>query len=241
MKIKSCKLLLFVMLCFLSIHFLNSSGNSKILNEEEKTKKESVAKKGEDDNWLQYRGPNRDGVATSTVKIKPWPNGKQPHEVWKKPIGEGFSGMSIFGDILLTSFGEDSIVYLAAYDKLTGKENWRFNMGKMFYEELGNGPRSTPTIDGDLTYMLNSNGGLYCVNIKTGKQVWMVYLTDKFKIKRPLRGFSTSPHIIGGSLMIHVGGKNSAFVGFNKKTGDVIWQSGDSMVGHSSPFTAVIS
>ena len=41
--------------------------------------------------------------------------------------------------------------------------------------------------------------------------------------------------------MIHVGGNKSAFVGFNKKTGEIIWQSGNSTVGHSSPFTAVIN
>lgn len=239
MKIKNPRIVV-IMTCFFLIQFLNSPTNSKNIKDEKKTKKETITQNDNNENWIQYRGPNRDGVATSKVKIKSW-KGEQPHEVWKKQIGEGFSGMSISGDILLTSWGEDSIVYLVACDKLTGKENWRFNMGNMFYEELGNGPRSTPTIEGDLAYMLNSNGGLYCVNIKTGKQVWMVSLTETFKVKRPFRGFSTSPHIVGETLMMHVGGKNSAIVGFNKKTGGVIWQTGDGIAGHSSQFTAVIN
>ncbi len=191
--------------------------------------------------WSQYRGPNRDGVAVSNISIKAWPKESQPLQVWKKPIGEGFSGIAIAGEQLITAFTEDENEFLGGFEKTTGREVWRIALGKKFVEEMGNGPRSTPTIDGDFAYMLDSHGGLYCINIKSGKQVWDVSLTDKFEIKRPLRGFSTSPLILGKTLIIHGGGKNSAFIGLDKTTGKTIWQTGESIAGHSSPFTAVIN
>ena len=201
------------------------------MNEEGKPQKE----------WMQYRGPNRDGVAISNTSIKAWPKDGQPFQVWKKPIGEGFSGIVIAGELIITAVAEDDIEFLISFEKTTGKEVWRTALGKMFVEEMGNGPRSTPTLDGDFAYILDSYGGLYCVNIKSGKQIWKVSLTDTFEIKRPLRGFSTCPLILGETLVIHGGGKNTAFIGLDKITGKTIWQVGDSTAGHSSPFTAIIN
>ena len=91
---------------------------------------------------------------------------------------------------------------MGAFERTTGKEVWRTALGKWFEEEMGNGPRATPTIDGDSAYMLDSNGGLYRINIKSGKEIWKVSLPDDFKIRRPQRGFSTSPLILGENMSI---------------------------------------
>ncbi|MGB2929106.1 MAG: PQQ-binding-like beta-propeller repeat protein [Desulfobacterales bacterium] len=229
MIIKNFRLIVCVVFCSLIILFLSSTSHSKIMNEDGKTE------------WAQYRGPNRDGVAISNISIKAWPKGSQPYQVWKKFIGEGFSGIAIAGEQLITAFAEDNSEFLGGFEKTTGREVWRTALGKMFVEEMGNGPRSTPTIDGDFAYILDSYGGLYCINIKSGKQIWKVSLTDEFEIKQPLRGFSTSPLILDETLIIHGGGKNSAFIGLDKTTGKTTWQTGESIAGHSSPFTAVIN
>ncbi len=241
MIIKKCSFTLRILIFLLLIHFFNSTSNSKIMNYDGLAQKESISSQNGNNEWFQYRGPNRDGVSLSNTSIKAWPNGSQPFQVWKKPIGEGFSGIVIAGEQLITAYSEEGTEYLVSCDKTTGKEIWRFALGEMFVEEMGNGPRSTPTIDGDFAYFLNSDGGLYCVNIQSGKQIWKVSLTDKFEIKRPQRGFSTCPLILGDTLMIHGGGKESAFIGLDKKTGETLWQVGESSAGHSSPFTAVIN
>ena len=218
-----------IVFCLLVILSLSSTNHSKIMNED------GIV------DWSQYRGPNRDGVALSNTAIKPWPKGSQPFQVWKKPIGEGFSGIAVAGEQFITAFSDDDNEFLGGFEKTTGGEVWRTPLGKKFVEEMGNGPRSTPTIDGDFAYILDSHGGLYCVNIKSGKQIWNVSLTDEFGIKRPFRGFSTSPLILDNTLIIHGGGKNSAFIGLDKTTGKTIWQTGESIAGHSSPFKAVIN
>ena len=238
MIIKNQRLPVYILLCLLLIHFLSSPSNSKILNEDSQTQKESISSKTD---WAQYRGPNRDGVAISNSSLKAWPSGSQPVKIWSKPIGEGFSGVSIAGEQIITAMAEEDSEFLVSFEKATGKELWRIPLGKKFVEEMGNGPRATPTLDGDFAYILSSYGELYCVNIQTGKQIWHVSLTEKFNIQRPLRGFSTSPIILGETLIIHGGGENSAFIGLNKKTGETVWQVGESSAGHSSPFAAVIN
>jgi len=195
----------------------------------------------EEEGWTQYRGPNRDGVSLSKTPIKAWPSGGQPHEVWRQPIGEGFSGISIIGEKLITAFAEDSQEFIGGFDRKTGKELWRTALGPKFDEEMGNGPRATPTIDGDFAYILDSTGGLFCVNIKSGDLIWKVSLTDDFKIKLPRRGFSTSPLISNKTLIIHGGGQDSAFIGLDKTTGKTVWKTGDAAAGHSSPFMAAIN
>jgi outer membrane protein assembly factor BamB len=238
MIIKKCRFSVRILFCLLLIHFLSSASNSKIMNEEGQNQKESVSSQNE---WSQYRGPNRDGVAISNTSLKVWPDGSLPFQVWKKFIGEGFSGIAIAGEQLITAIAEEDSEFLVSYEKATGKEIWRIALGEIFIEEMGNGPRATPTIDGDFAYILDSHGGLFCVNIISGKQIWKVSLADDFKIKRPLRGFSTCPLVLGETLVIHGGGENSAFIGLNKKTGKTVWQVGESTAGHSSPFTAVIN
>ena len=217
------------MFCLLFIFILSPSEYARILPED-----------GTED-WLQYRGPNRDGVALSKTPIKAWATGGSPVEVWKKPIGEGFSGIVISGKLLITAMAEDGREFLVAFDKATGREIWRLDLGEIFVEEMGNGPRTTPTIDGNFAYMLNSHGDLYCANIQSGKEVWKVSLSERFKIKRPRRGFSTTPLIMGETLILHGGAKDSAFIGLDKKTGATTWQTGDSTAGHSSPFAATIN
>lgn len=222
---KKYRLSVLTLSCLLLIHLFGSPGYGA----------------SQDTEWAQYRGPNRDGIALSSPAIKPWPKGGQPHEVWKRPLGEGFSGISLAGDRLLTAFTEEGATFVAAFDKATGEEIWRTNIGAAFEEEMGNGPRSTPTIDGELAYILNSHGALFCFRVDSGEKVWEVSLTEEFKIGRPRRGFSTSPIIRGDTLILHGGGATAAFLGLDKKTGKTLWQTGDSIAGHSSPFAAVIN
>ncbi len=171
MIIKKCRFTVRILLCLLLIHFVVSTSNSNTMNEDGKTKKESISSKNGKNEWSQYRGPNRDGVALSNTSIKAWPQGSQPFQVWRKPIGEGFSGIVIAGEQLITAIAEEDSEFLVSYEKATGKEIWRLALGKLFVEEMGNGPRATPTIDGDFAYILNSYGELSCVNIISGKQI----------------------------------------------------------------------
>ncbi len=194
-------------------------------------------------NGDQYRGPNRDGVYENDKKIKLWQS-DAPREVWKTPIGDGFSAIVFSGKLMYTMFagdGEDSTEYIAAFDPKSAREKWRYAVGKMFSDPFGNGPRATPTIDGNMIYALGSMGELHALNKKNGKLAWKASFVEKFESRVPRRGFTTSPLIDGDNVLVIVGGgEGEALASFNKKTGELAWTAHDGRPSHSSPIQAEI-
>lgn len=195
---------------------------------------------GSKEQWGQYRGPNRDGVAAGDARLSAWPaNG--PKQVWKQPVGVGFSGIVIAGDRLLTMFGEDSTEFLACFDRKSGKERWRQPVGKLFVDDLGNGPRATPVVDGKLVFALSSYGQMHALEIANGRPLWMYSLADSFEIKVPQRGFSTSPLVVDDLLLVQAGGGDGeALVALDKKSGQKAWTAVDGLPSYSSPIDATI-
>ncbi len=54
-----------------------------------------------DADWPQIRGHGRDGVARGGELARSWGEGG-PAEAWRRPIGAGFSGLSVVGGRLYT-------------------------------------------------------------------------------------------------------------------------------------------
>ncbi len=83
--------------------------------------------------WPHFRGINRDGVSTESKLLASWPE-KGPRELWRRPIGEGYSAISIAGGRLYTMYaGEqegEPAEFAAAFDPATGDELWRTHIGK---------------------------------------------------------------------------------------------------------------
>ena len=122
--------------------------------------------------WPQWRGPNRDGISKETGLLKQWPvNG--PPLVWKATgAGRGYSTMSIASGRLFTMGLRGDREYVIAFDISTGKEAWATPHGSAYRDSRGDGPRGTPTVDGDRVYSLGGNGDLSSIDAKTGSIVW---------------------------------------------------------------------
>lgn len=191
--------------------------------------------------WSQYRGPNRNGVSAERIVLKPWPE-SGPALVWKRAIGEGFSGIAISNGVGFTADAPDSTEDLLAFDLQTGKDIWRVGMDKKFMELLGNGPRSTPTAADGMVFGLSSEGVLVAVEAASGKEVWRVSLAEKFQGKRPGRGYSVSPIVDGELVFVEAAGADDhAIVALDKMTGATRWGSHTARASHSSPVIADIA
>ena len=192
--------------------------------------------------WSNYRGANRDGISTTSIPVKVWNSEAPIQAVWKHSIGDGFSGIVVTGDQLITAFSEDNLEIIAGFNRKTGQETWRCPIGKEFVEEFGNGPRATPTLDGKQVFIYNSWGHLYAVHTETGKLNWKYEISDNLKVKMPDRGHCTSPIVIGEYVIVHAGGReeNTAFIALDKNTGAVHWKTGESVLSYSSPIFASI-
>ncbi len=192
--------------------------------------------------WHQWRGANRDGISLETGILKRWSE-TGPQELWRLPLGDGFSGISIANGRAYTMFakGEDEVV--VCLDAETGEELWR-HLNDWFYEERqgGNGPRSTPTIDGNTVYVLSAFGRLLALDANTGEQLWDVDFTKAFSSSMPRWGFSTSPVVDDNRLLVEVGGANdNTIVAFNKGTGERIWGVATSPSSYSSPILVTVN
>ena len=190
--------------------------------------------------WPQFRGPNRDGISRDTGLLKAWPSGG-PRVLWKVPLGEGYSGLTVAGGRLYTQVGKGKDDLVLALDAKTGKELWRFRADAKFDNDMGGGSRSTPTFDGGLLYALTAMGKLWALDAKTGKKVWGHDLRQEFGAKPPQWGVSTSPLVEGNLLLVDVGGVDGkSAMAFDKKTGKVVWASQSDSAGYSAPIAITV-
>ena len=190
--------------------------------------------------WPQFRGVNRDGVSAETNLPRSWP-AEGPPVVWKRAIGEGYSGISVAGDRLYTMDSDGTTEYVLALQAGSGKEVWRVAAGPKLVDGMGNGPRTTPTLDGGTVYAMGSHGRLLALKAADGATIWEVDLPQTFGAKRPNWGYSGSPLIDGDLLILEVGGKdNRGVVAFEKATGKVRWGALDGDAAYASPVVMTI-
>ncbi|MEY4176581.1 MAG: hypothetical protein RLY70_155 [Planctomycetota bacterium] len=90
---------------------------------------------------------------------------------------------------------------------------------------MGDGPRGTPTVDGDRVYVVGGNGDVTCLEAATGKTVWHTNLRTNFGGGLPGWGYSESPLITGDMVIVTPGGSKGTLVALHKMTGETIWQS----------------
>jgi outer membrane protein assembly factor BamB len=185
--------------------------------------------------WPQWRGPHRDGISAETGWSTNWPK-EGPRRLWAANVGVGFSSVSTSGGKLFTMGNIRETDYVICIDSATGGPLWRYGYPCPAKDPMGyNGTRCTPTLDGRNVYTLGREGQLLCINIDTGKLLWSVHLLKDFAIFAPQWGFSGSPLIEGGMVIVETGGPNHAVAALDKLNGKVVWANGSDTVGYSSP------
>ena len=188
------------------------------------------------DDWPQWRGPKQDGISRETGLLAQWPE-KGPAELWRVPLGSGFSAVSVLGERAFTLFGSTAGEFAAAFSVADGKTLWKTRLSDLLKNDsYGDGPRATPAIDSGRVYALSGKGALRCLDAADGHVVWGCDLLEKFGGEPPLYGFAASPVVMGDMLVVVVGaGKGQSLVAFDKAKGNVLWTALDDKIGYSTP------
>lgn len=174
--------------------------------------------------WPNWRGPNRTDVSSETGLLKKWPDGG-PRRVWlNQSVGLGYSGVSVVGENLFTMGARDDGEYVICLDASTGTEKWASKLGTILDNGWGNGPRGTPTVYGDRVYAMGGTGGLVCLKIADGSEVWRTGMTD-LGGGRPNWGYCESVLVDGPRVVCTPGGKQGSIAALNKENGEVLWRS----------------
>lgn len=174
--------------------------------------------------WPQWLGPQRNGLTEETGLLKTWPE-EGPKKVWMSDkCGLGYSGPAIVNGKLYTMGARDNSEFLLAFDASTGDELWAARIGEQYQNGWGDGPRGTPTVDGDRVYALGAQGTLVCVDAQSGKEKWRTTMQE-LGGEIPNWGYCESPLIDEDTLLITPGGKKGAVAALDKMTGEIRWQS----------------
>jgi outer membrane protein assembly factor BamB len=173
--------------------------------------------------WPQWQGPFRNGLTNEKGLLKRWPEGG-PKQKWIfDKCGAGYGGPAIVDGRLYIMGTRDGATQLFAIDVASGREIWAVPMGPEFQNDWGNGPRGTPTVDGDHIYALDASGVLVCVTTD-GREVWRVTMAS-LAGHVPNWGYAESPLVDGDKLLCTPGGEQGTFAALDKLSGDVLWRS----------------
>jgi hypothetical protein len=182
--------------------------------------------------WPGFRGPDRDSLVRG-VRIRTDWAASPPAEIWRRPVGPGWSSFAVQGDRIYTQEqrGEEEIV--SCYSRTTGEPVWMHADRVRFYESnAGPGPRATPTLHEGRLYTLGATGVVNALEAGDGRVVWSRDAAADTGAKLPIWGFSGSPLVAGDQVVVATSG---ILASYDIATGEPRWKGPKGGVSYSSP------
>jgi len=177
--------------------------------------------------WPQWRGPKRDGTSAETGLLKEWPSDGPPL-AWKaEKLGGGYGAPAVVGGRIFgmsNRRGQEAVWALSEKD---GKELWVTGLGRVAtggMQQGSEGPGCTPTVDGELLYVVGASGTVACLRTEDGKVVWQRSLTRDLGGSAPRYRYNESPLVDGEKVICTPGGEDAAMVALDKRTGKTLWK-----------------
>lgn len=175
--------------------------------------------------WHQFRGPNRDNISTETGLLEEWSAGG-PILLWTgSGLGEGYSTVSVVGDLIYSMGNRDGGEFIIALDRNSGDVIWTTRNGSEYHDGTGNGPRGTPTVVDGRVYALGGNGDLTCCSADTGDVIWHRNILSDYQGSNITWGISESVLVDGDVVICTPGGNKGTVVAFNAQSGAEEWVS----------------
>jgi len=192
---------------------------------------------GKKTDWPGMRG----GSSTGSVEVGGiLSSGKNVmlKEVWRQPLGSGYSAISVAHNRAVTMNSDSTFDYVTAFDAKSGKPLWKFNIDSTYKGHDGShdGPISTPYVENKMVYAPAPRGRLVALDAKSGKLKWEKNVATDLGGEKPWYGFTSSPIVYKDMLILETGGKDgNAVTAFNKKSGEIVWTAGTDTVTYQSP------
>jgi outer membrane protein assembly factor BamB len=197
--------------------------------------------------WLQYRGPNHDGISSEVIRTN-WSD-SPPRQIWKIPLAPALSSFTVSAGKAFTQVhrmvnGQDQEVCIAL-NADTGQELWATPLGIASYPNGGvgpdDGPRSTPSVDGNFVFVLSSYLNLACLAINDGHVVWSKDLVAQYGSQVIAWQNAASPLLEGGLIFLNCNATGSRLLALHETDGSEAWKGQDDPMTQASPIIATIA
>ena len=173
--------------------------------------------------WPQWRGPARDGVASGFDAPASWPDALQRQ--WSVDVGLGYATPVLVGERIYMFTRQDGDEVMTALDAATGESLWRTAYPAPFTMNPATaphreGPKATPAYAAGRLFAHGIAGAVTAYDAESGRQLWQVPGTGV----EPLYHTSMSPIVDGNLVILHVGGHDDgALTAFDVADGSVRW------------------
>jgi outer membrane protein assembly factor BamB len=195
-----------------------------------------------EDAWPRLWGPSGDGRAAVGSRL-PGGAALRAREAWRRPIGSGFSAITVADGRGFTAFSDGGHDHVMAFDAATGRELWRARLGETYRGHDGSkdGPASTPAVDDGRVFVVSPHGVLFALQAASGAVAWRRDLKAELGAPAPVYGFATSPLVSGRRVIVQAGGETHGLTAFDEVSGEVAWSvSHSKTAGYSSPVLATL-
>jgi outer membrane protein assembly factor BamB len=189
----------------------------------------------------QFLGPGRNAVLDGPALDRAWDK-HPPQVLWRQPVGAAWSGFAIVGGRALTQEQRGDQECVTCYEALTGRPLWSHSDPARYFTTLaGEGPRCTPTVVSNRVFTLGATGLLNCLELETGRLLWAHNIVLDASSHIPEWGFSGSPLVFEGCVMVSAGGSNDrSLLAYRADNGQLLWSAGSRPANYSSPFLATL-
>ena len=195
--------------------------------------------------WPQFLGPTRDGVYAGGDLAAVWPR-EGPAVVWRKNIGQGFSGPAVAGHALILFHrleNQEVVQVLDAAERgvSPGGSLTRRATAMTSGSMKGRAQRRVPGRDGFTPS--GPRGMLTCLNLADSQKVGKSTPKMNFISPRAFLARAISPLIEGHAVLLNIGGPGGAgLVAFDTASGRVLWKTSDDAASYgASPVAATIT
>ena len=195
--------------------------------------------------WNQWRGPNRDGIASGFQAPSTWTNASLT-KVWTVTVGEGHSSPIVTGDRVFVFAREDGKEVMRCLALNDGAVVWQDAYDVPYSMNLaarghGKGPKATPVAAGGSVYALGIDGHVSAYEAERGAVRWRANFSAEFKATSPSFGAAASPLVEGSNLIVPVGGKHGGgLMALDTATGQVRWKWTGDGPAYASPVVATL-
>jgi len=177
--------------------------------------------------WPQWLGADRENRSKETGLLQTWPEGG-PKRAWRADgLGSSFAAVSVVSGKMYLLGDLDDACTLFALDEKDGKVLWKTKVGPANKQKNKEweGPRTTPTVDGDHLYIVVAEGDVVCVETASGKEVWRKHMVKDLEGDHSIWLYCDSPVVDGKQVVVKPGGRKGTLAALDKATGAVLWRS----------------